>query len=167
MAIRRKKLTAAAMFVPERAWVWGRCMNRGTVPVSAAVLAWQQKEAGCVGPSDTVPTPLCLWKRHFIVPSRHYGTKPQEPTQLEMVGSIHTECLACSGTFLPSYVSQETTSYFLSCLWHETSTLLLYIVSIKSFLDGGIARGDFWLKIPKFISPWLHVSDFLLLPLEK
>lgn len=30
-------------FVPGWVWVWGWCVNRGTVPVSAAVLAWQQK----------------------------------------------------------------------------------------------------------------------------
>lgn len=43
MDISRRKLNAAAMFVPGWAWVWGWCVNRSTVPVSAAVLAWQQK----------------------------------------------------------------------------------------------------------------------------
>ena len=120
---------------------WGWRVNRGTVPVSAAVLAWQQEGAGCIGPADTVPTPHCSWEHHFIVPSRHWGTKPREPAQLEMAGSIHAECLACSGTFLPC-VSQETTSYFPSCLWQETGRPFYSILSrLSPFLRGGETAG--------------------------
>lgn len=41
--ISRRKLNVADVFVAGWAWVWGRWVNGGTVPVSAAVLAWQQK----------------------------------------------------------------------------------------------------------------------------
>lgn len=104
----RRKL--AAMFVPSWAWVRGWRVNRGTVPVSANVLAWQQKGrvVAARGDSDTVPTPL--WLRTSL----HCAQSPlwdqtQRPTQLEMAGDIHTPWLACSDTFLPC-VSQEPTS---------------------------------------------------------
>lgn len=112
-------------------------VNSRTVPVSTAVLAWQQEGAGCIGPSDTVPTSLCMGECQIIVPGRQRRTKPREPTQLEMARSIHAECSACSGTFLPC-VSKETTSYSPSCFWQETSSSL--IVDYMQVLSKTIPR---------------------------
>lgn len=63
--ISRRKPNATPTFVRDQAWVWGWCVNRGTVPVNAAVLAWQQKGVDCSRPSvrvdgDTAPTSLLV-----------------------------------------------------------------------------------------------------------
>lgn len=99
--ISKKKVNAAAMFVLGWVWVWGWCVNGGTVPMSAAVLAWQQKGAGCIGPSDIVPTPHCLWERHFIVPSRHSGTKPRVPHSWRWQGAFILNAWLVQALFCP------------------------------------------------------------------